>query len=98
MRMRMCAYILLQVWLSPWGGYGSAKDARVAAAQREGYKVTMTDAGYGFSLNDPKYAERFKEIMHSMVLRYVRNGAKRAAGPRQNKSKMKQNEALVRES
>ena len=50
--------------------YGSAKDERVEAAKREGYKVTMTDAGYGFSLNDPKYAQRFKEIMHSMVLRY----------------------------
>ena len=58
------------VWISPWGGYGSAKDHRLAAAQRLGFETSMMEAGLGFSLSGPKYAKRFREIMHNMVLRY----------------------------
>jgi hypothetical protein len=30
----------------------------------------MMESGLGFSLSGPKYAKRFREIMHNMVLRY----------------------------
>lgn len=38
------------VWLSPWGGYGQAKEERLQAAAREGYETNAM----GFSLAGPK--------------------------------------------
>ena len=35
------------VWLSPWGGYGPAKQARVATAKRDGYEIV--DGGMALS-------------------------------------------------
>eukprot|EP00055_Hartaetosiga_balthica_P011707 m.54151 g.54151 ORF g.54151 m.54151 type:complete len:901 (-) comp7705_c1_seq1:1359-4061(-) len=54
------------VWVSPWGGYGSAKVARLAYAKDLGYE---TNKG-GFSLSGEKYFKRFTEIAMSMVETY----------------------------
>jgi len=45
------------IWLSPWGGYGQAKDKRVEEAKSQGYETNKN----GLSLAGPKYAKRFKE-------------------------------------
>ncbi|EDQ84856.1 uncharacterized protein MONBRDRAFT_29826 [Monosiga brevicollis MX1] len=54
------------VWVSPWGGYGSAKDARVAYGRRQGYELNRQ----GFSLSGPRYFERFKAITLDFVTKY----------------------------
>ena len=43
------------VWLSPWGGYGPARQARLATAQAFGYEVDSQ----GLALSGPKYYARF---------------------------------------
>ncbi|CAE7537657.1 unnamed protein product [Symbiodinium natans] len=43
------------IWLSPWGGYGEAKDVRVAEAKRQGLEVNE----HGLSLAGPRYREKF---------------------------------------
>jgi len=55
----------LSVWLSPWGGYGQAKDDRVRLAQKQGFEVN----DHGLSLAGPKYAARFR----SAVLEFRRH-------------------------
>jgi len=44
------------VWLSPWGGYGSAQDDRLALGRKQGFEI---NAG-GFSLAGPRYFARFR--------------------------------------
>ncbi len=51
------------IWLSPWGGYSKAHDARLAAAAPQGFE--MRDKN--FSLAGPKYYQRFSEICTSVV-------------------------------
>ncbi|WP_347243579.1 hypothetical protein [Thermogutta sp.] len=53
-------------WLSPFGGYGEAKQKRLAYGREQGYEV----ADYGFSLAGEKYFARFREICREMVVRY----------------------------
>jgi hypothetical protein len=43
------------VWLSPWGGYGPPRQARLAAAEEAGYEVDTQ----GLALSGPKYYARF---------------------------------------
>ena len=43
------------VWLSPWGGYGPPRQARLAAAKAAGYEVDTQ----GLALSGPKYYSRF---------------------------------------
>ena len=43
------------VWLSPWGGYGPPRLARLAAAKSAGYEVDTQ----GLALSGPKYYARF---------------------------------------
>ncbi len=43
------------VWLSPWGGYGPPRQARLAAAMAAGYEVDTQ----GLALSGPKYYARF---------------------------------------
>jgi hypothetical protein len=43
------------VWLSPWGGYGPPRQARLAAAKAAGYEVDTQ----GLALSGPKYYARF---------------------------------------
>ena len=53
-------------WLSPFGGYGQAKQKRLAYGREQGYEV----ADYGFSLAGQKYFARFREICREMIERY----------------------------
>jgi hypothetical protein len=43
------------VWLSPWGGYGPPRQARLATAEAAGYEVDTQ----GLALSGPKYYARF---------------------------------------
>ena len=54
------------VWVSPWGGYGGAKDDRIRYGKANGYE-TNSD---GFSLSGPRYFERFKTITLEFVKKY----------------------------
>jgi hypothetical protein len=54
------------VWLSPWGGYGDPKKARLEYGRSEGFE---TNEG-GFALSGPKYYERFRGACMRMVREY----------------------------
>jgi hypothetical protein len=43
------------VWLSPWGGYGPPRQARLAAGKADGYEIDTQ----GLALSGPKYYARF---------------------------------------
>jgi hypothetical protein len=54
------------VWLSPWGGYGPAKQARVATAKKDGYE--LVDGG--LALSGPRYYKLFHDAVTNMVTQY----------------------------
>lgn len=54
------------VWLSPWGGYGPAKQARVATAKRDGYEIVDG----GLALSGPRYYALFHDAVTNMVTQY----------------------------
>jgi hypothetical protein len=54
------------VWLSPWGGYGRARQQRLLYGREEGFE---TNQG-GFALSGPKYYARFREVCLDMIRRY----------------------------
>ena len=54
------------VWLSPWGGYGPAKKARVATAKRDGYEIVNG----GLALSGPRYYALFHDAATGMVSKY----------------------------
>ncbi|MDR3775066.1 MAG: enterotoxin [Terracidiphilus sp.] len=54
------------VWLSPWGGYGPAKQARVATARRDGYEIVDE----GLALSGPRYYALFHDAVTGMVTKY----------------------------
>ena len=54
------------VWLSPFGGYGAAKGARLTYGRSQGYETNAA----GFSLSGPKYYERFKSECRNMIRKY----------------------------
>ncbi len=54
------------VWLSPWGGYGPAKRARVATAKRDGYEIVDG----GLALSGPRYYVLFHDAVTAMVTKY----------------------------
>jgi len=54
------------VWLSPWGGYGPAKQARVATAKRDGYEIVDD----GLALSGPRYYALFHDAVTRMVTQY----------------------------
>ena len=51
------------MWLSPWGGYGKPKTARLEAAAPEGFEIR----GGSFSLAGPRYFARFRELCAGVV-------------------------------
>lgn len=51
------------VWMSPWGGYGPAKDKRIANGKSQGYE---TNAG-GFSMAGKKYGKAFRDVCLNMM-------------------------------
>jgi hypothetical protein len=54
------------VWLSPWGGYAEAKQARVATAKKDGYEIVND----GLALSGPRYYALFHEAVTGMVSKY----------------------------
>lgn len=53
----------LGVWLSPFGGYGEAREQRLQYGVEQGFEINRN----GFSLAGPKYYERFHEICAEMI-------------------------------
>jgi len=56
----------LGVWLSPWGGYASAKAERLKYGATQGFETNDR----GFSLGGPKYYERFRSVCVRMMADY----------------------------
>ncbi|MGC8623976.1 MAG: enterotoxin [Phycisphaerae bacterium] len=54
------------VWLSPWGGYGVAKEQRLKYGKEHGFETNR----YGFDLAGPKYYRRFSDICLKMIRKY----------------------------
>lgn len=54
------------VWLSPWGGYGPAKEERMRYGRTQGFETNPN----GFSLAGAKYYGRFREVCAEMVQKY----------------------------
>ena len=51
------------MWLSPWGGYGQAKQERLRFGKGEGFEINRQ----GFSLAGPKYYARFRDVCLEMI-------------------------------
>jgi hypothetical protein len=56
-------------WLSPWGGYGKAKEERMKYGLKEGFETNKN----GFSMAGPKYYARFRDACLGMVRDYNLN-------------------------
>jgi hypothetical protein len=54
------------VWLSPWGGYSTAKQQRIAAGEKAGYETVKG----GFALSAPKYYKLFESTCLEMITKY----------------------------
>jgi hypothetical protein len=54
------------VWLSPWGGYAAAKQARVVTAKRDGYEIVDG----GLALSGPRYYSLFHDAVTGMISKY----------------------------
>jgi len=54
------------VWLSPWGGYSTEKQHRVAFGKTQGFEIVKG----GFALSGPKYYKRFEDVCLEMMTRY----------------------------
>jgi len=54
------------VWMSPWGGYGEAKQERIAFGHAAGYEIV---AG-GYALSGPKYYAAFRDVCLDMIRTY----------------------------
>ena len=54
------------VWMSPWGGYGKAKQERIAFGKSQGYEIV---AG-GYALSGPKYYAAFRDVALDMIRSY----------------------------
>jgi hypothetical protein len=59
----------LGTWLSPWGGYGQAKQQRMLYGKQQGFETNEK----GFSLAGPRYYSRFRQCCMDMVERYQVN-------------------------
>lgn len=54
------------VWMSPWGGYGKAKQERIAFGKSEGYEIIQG----GYALSGPKYFAAFRDVALDMIRSY----------------------------
>lgn len=54
------------VWLSPFGGYGKAREERLKYGREQGFEINPA----GFSLSGPKYYAAFKDACVSMMRKY----------------------------
>jgi hypothetical protein len=51
------------VWMSPWGGYGPAKEKRIAYGKNNGYEINSG----GFSMAGKKYGRAFRDVCMKMM-------------------------------
>jgi len=54
------------VWLSPWGGYGRARQQRLLNGREAGFETSRG----GFALSGPKYYARFRDVCLEMIRQY----------------------------
>jgi hypothetical protein len=54
------------VWLSPWGGYDQAQQARLKYGKTQGFETNSR----GFSLAGPVYYARFRDVCRKMIEQY----------------------------
>jgi hypothetical protein len=54
------------IWLSPWGGYGKAKEERMKYGKQQGFEMNEG----GFALSGPKYYARFREVTLGFVHKF----------------------------
>ncbi len=54
------------VWLSPWGGYGEAREKRMKYGREQGFETNQN----GFALSGPKYFARFRETSLEFIKKY----------------------------
>ncbi len=59
----------LGAWLSPFGGYGEAKNERLKYGQQQGFETNKS----GFSLAGPTYYARFRDVCAKMLRDYGLN-------------------------
>jgi len=59
----------LGAWLSPFGGYGQAKQQRLKYGRQQGFETNKS----GFSLAGPRYFGRFRDVCLNMVREYGLN-------------------------
>jgi hypothetical protein len=59
----------LGAWLSPFGGYGEAKQNRLKYGRQQGFETNKS----GFSLAGPTYYARFREVCINMIRKYDLN-------------------------
>ena len=60
---------VLGAWLSPFGGYGQAKEARLKYGRAQGFETNKS----GFSLAGKKYFGRFRDVCIKMIHDYDLN-------------------------
>ncbi|MEA3224349.1 MAG: enterotoxin, partial [Planctomycetota bacterium] len=60
---------VLGVWLSPFGGYGKAKQERLKYGRQQGFETNKN----GFSLAGPRYFGRFRDACVKMINNYDLN-------------------------
>ncbi len=56
----------LGAWLSPFGGYGKAKQERLKYGRQQGFETNKS----GFSLAGPRYHARFRDVCVNMIRKY----------------------------
>jgi hypothetical protein len=54
------------IWMSPWGGYGKAKQERIAFGKSQGYEIVRG----GYALSGPKYYAAFRDVALDMIRTY----------------------------
>lgn len=54
------------VWMSPWGGYSTPKQERVAFGKAAGYEIVQG----GYALSGPRYYAAFRDVCLEMMRRY----------------------------
>lgn len=54
------------MWLSPWGGYDEAKEARIAYGRQHGYEIVRN----GYALSGPVYYDAFEKVCLDLVRKY----------------------------
>ncbi len=54
------------VWMSPWGGYGHAKEERIAFGRAAGFELVRG----GYALSGPKYYAAFRDVALNMIREY----------------------------